>query len=123
MARPKLELDTEMIEKLAAVGCSDKDNAYIMKCSVDTINRRFQEYLDAGRARGRTRLRNKQYEVAMSGNTAMLIWLGKQMLGQSDRQEVKTSGTISSVTEVVIGGYKEIVNEPTNAEQDIPPLT
>ena len=32
-------------------------------------------------------LRRKQYEVAMSGNTSMLIWLGKNILGQRDHVE------------------------------------
>ena len=30
-------------------------------------------------------LREKQWEVAMEGNVQMLIWLGKQHLGQSDK--------------------------------------
>ena len=29
-------------------------------------------------------LQDKQWEVAMEGNVQMLIWLGKQYLGQSD---------------------------------------
>jgi hypothetical protein len=40
--------------------------------------------------RGRTRLRQSlrlaQIKSALSGNAIMLIWLGKQYLGQSDRQ-------------------------------------
>ena len=30
-------------------------------------------------------LEEKQYEVAMEGNVQMLIWLGKQHLGQSEK--------------------------------------
>ena len=30
-------------------------------------------------------LEEKQYEVAMEGNVQMLIWLGKQHLGQTDK--------------------------------------
>ena len=30
-------------------------------------------------------LKNKQWEVAMDGNVQMLIWLGKQHLGQCDK--------------------------------------
>ena len=30
-------------------------------------------------------LRKKQFEMAMDGNVQMLIWLGKQYLGQSDK--------------------------------------
>jgi len=29
-------------------------------------------------------LKEKQWEIAMSGDTKMLIWLGKQHLGQKD---------------------------------------
>ena len=34
-------------------------------------------------------LENRQWEVAMDGNVQMLIWLGKQELGQSDKQEIE----------------------------------
>lgn len=34
-------------------------------------------------------LRRKQIQVAMSGNTTMLIWLGKQILRQSDKHQVR----------------------------------
>jgi len=30
-----------------------------------------------------------QYTAAMEGNTTMLVWLGKQHLGQSDQQSIK----------------------------------
>jgi len=30
-------------------------------------------------------LEDKQWDVAMEGNVQMLIWLGKQYLGQSDK--------------------------------------
>lgn len=36
---------------------------------------------------GKMSLRRKQYEVANAGNVSMLIWLGKQYLGQKDQQE------------------------------------
>ena len=34
---------------------------------------------------GKASLRRKQYEVAMGGNCTMLVWLGKQYLGQTDK--------------------------------------
>jgi len=39
----------------------------------------------------RIKLAQKQYEVAMSGNVTMLIWLGKQYLSQSEKQELSGS--------------------------------
>ena len=37
-----------------------------------------------------TALRQKQFEMAMDGDVRMLIWLGKQYLGQSEKPEVVT---------------------------------
>ena len=34
------------------------------------------------------RLRTMQFKSAQSGSAAMLIWLGKQILGQKDQQEI-----------------------------------
>ncbi len=63
-------------------------------CSHDTLARRFKDELADGRLQGKASLRRKQYEIAMSGNTTMLIWLGKQALGQSDKQEILQTGPI-----------------------------
>lgn len=38
-------------------------------------------------ARGRVSLRRRQYQLADEGDRTMLIWLGKQYLGQSDNPE------------------------------------
>ena len=42
-------------------------------------------------------LRKKQWEVAMDGDVKMLIWLGKQYLGQSESPEVKWENPITGV--------------------------
>lgn len=51
----------------------------------------FSEYKRKRQEPMRINLLKKQYDVAMSGNVSMLIWLGKQHLGQKDKveQEVK----------------------------------
>ena len=36
------------------------------------------------------RLRTMQFKAANSGSGSMLIWLGKQILGQKDQQEIVT---------------------------------
>lgn len=41
-----------------------------------------------GSGAGRVSLRRKQVEEAMKGNATMLVWLGKQILGQTDKQEL-----------------------------------
>lgn len=65
--------------------------------SVDTLARRikdrfgltFAEYKKKKLESIKSNLLKKQYDVAMSGNVTMLIWLGKQYLGQSEKVEEK----------------------------------
>jgi hypothetical protein len=38
-----------------------------------------------GRSQGKIRLRQLQLKAAEKGSAAILIWLGKQMLGQTDQ--------------------------------------
>jgi len=86
--RPKLEIDGDLVEKLAGIGCPNKEIAAIVGCSVDTLDRHFADVIAKGRENGKTRLRKKQIEVALAGNVTMLIFLGKNMLGQADKQEI-----------------------------------
>jgi len=87
VGRPKKELDTDMIEKLASIFCTNEEISTIVGCHPDTLADNFSEYLKKGRDKGKMSLRRMQWEKAQSGNTTMLIWLGKQMLGQKDKIE------------------------------------
>lgn len=60
--------------------------ARIVKCSVDTLERRFADVIKNGQSEGKSSLRREQYQQAMKGNTALLIWLGKIYLGQQEPQ-------------------------------------
>ena len=87
MARPKKDVDAEQVRKLAAIDCSLAEIASVVNCSVDTLERRFAEVIKRGREEGCASLKRKQFEVAQSGNPTMLIWLGKQRLGQKEPQQ------------------------------------
>lgn len=84
MARPLAEVDEIQVEKLAAINCSYDEMAAVLDCDPKTLTNRFSQAIKKGRAHGKMSLKRKQWEVAMSGNVSMLIWLGKQILGQSD---------------------------------------
>ena len=92
--RPRVKLDTAQVEKLAEIQCSLEEMAAVLDCSVSTLQRNFDQAIKRGREQGKTSLRRRQYELAMAGNTAMLIWLGKQYLGQADKQEVAVPGEL-----------------------------
>ena len=83
--RPRIELDTEQIKKLAEIQCTVKEIAYIMGVSTDTITRNYQDAVDTGKETGKMLLRRAQWRKAVEdGNPGMLTWLGRQYLGQSE---------------------------------------
>ena len=80
--RPKLDIDPKMVYKLARLHCTHVEIADILGCSVDTLDNRFGDLIKKGKSETKQALRDKQIEVALSGNHTMLIYLGKIMLGQ-----------------------------------------
>lgn len=100
-----IELDWDQVDTLGRIMCTAEEIAEVLKVSYDTLVRRCRrdknmniaEYLALKRAAGRASLRRSQYKKATDGNTAMLIWLGKQYLGQSDKMQNDTQLTMKDV--------------------------
>lgn len=69
---------------LAQLGCSYKEMADWFQVPEDTLRYNFRPYVEQAREQTKQRLRQAQIKVALGGNVSMLIWLGKNMLGQSD---------------------------------------
>ena len=98
MARPKkYNIDTNEVEKLAGYGCTNIEIANFFGCSSDLIEKSYSEFLTKGRADLKRRLRKAQIDTAVAGNPTMLVWLGKQMLNQTDRQEIEHIRPIEDV--------------------------
>lgn len=75
----------EQVRKMSERGCTNEDMALYIGCSHDTLTRRFASVIKKGRASLRNALRESQIKVAIKqNNPTMLIWLGKQLLGQSN---------------------------------------
>ena len=89
--RPKFKIDYQLVERLARLQCTQEEIASVLGCSVDTLARdgRFCGIYKKGMAHGAICLRRHQWRAAEEGNVTMLIWLGKQYLGQTDRQHIK----------------------------------
>lgn len=86
--RKKIELTEEIkIEKLASYGLTNKEIAEALGYDENTLKRNFEIFLTKGKADLKQRLKKKQISVALGGNVSMLIWLGKQYLGQADKSE------------------------------------
>ena len=98
MARPKkYNIDTEQVEKLASFGCTNIEIGSFFGCSPDLLEKSYSEYLTKGRDKGKIRLRQLQWKAAEVGSHTMLIWLGKQILNQSDKQELELTKPISEI--------------------------
>ena len=86
MARKIISIENQ-IQKLATYGLTNIEIAEATGFDDSTLKRKFENFLIKGRAILKKRLKRKQIEVAMNGNVVMLIWLGKQYLGQADKIE------------------------------------
>ena len=106
--RPEAALDWEQIGKLLEAGCKTVDIAAQFGVNRSTLYKRcridnkvtFSAFSQQKGARGDNLLRAAQFKKAMDGNTTMQIWLGKQRLGQADKQEItgKEGGPIVFVS-------------------------
>jgi len=86
--RPRVEVNPNTVERLAAILCTVQEIAAVCGCSKDTLERNFAAVIKRGREAGKASLRRAQWKAAQKGNPTMLIWLGKQYLGQRDRPEL-----------------------------------
>lgn len=95
----KLKPDDETLKTLANLGkmqCTTKECAAFLEVSEPTFFeflKRFkeaEEALERGKENGKSSLRRLQFKSAQDGNVTMQIWLGKQLLGQKDKQEVSS---------------------------------
>lgn len=93
MARPKIEIDQKQFEALCKIQCTLEEVADYFDCSDTTIHRwckktykkSFEDIYKKKSAGGRRSLRRIQWEAAQNGDKTMMIWLGRQWLGQTDK--------------------------------------
>lgn len=90
MGRPPKEIDYEKLEALAGIQCTNEEMAAVLGIHKDTFYDRmkndsdFSDCVKRGKESGKASLRRMQWKAAQKGSAAMLIWLGKQILGQRE---------------------------------------
>ena len=95
--KPRIQIDKAELEKWARAGATQVEIAARLGVCTRTLERRLKEkeYRDClpkAEAELKISLRTKQIQLALAGNPAMLIWLGKQYLGQKDKWETENVG-------------------------------
>src|SRR3954462_7417794 len=100
-------IDMAELEKLCAMQCTDEEIAAWFGVTRKTIMRRrkvakFAELMERGKAKGRISVRRMQMKLLEQGNATMGVWLGKQILGQTDEVRHELNGNISTVLSVIL---------------------
>lgn len=101
------EIDEEKLRLLASFGLTLPELSAVLEADPTTISKRYHDALEDGWALRNGSLRRKQFELAMKGNVTMLIWLGKNCLGQTDKiihAGDRNSPLQVSVLDEIIGG-------------------
>ena len=90
---PEKLIDYKQLEKLCAIQCTGEECASLLNCSYEHLNNKlkdaghggFLDFFKKHSATGKASLRRRQYKAAVEdGNVPMMIWLGKQYLGQKE---------------------------------------
>lgn len=112
-----IKIDWNKVDTYLMAGADGLEIAAMLGVHYNTLSSKckkekkcdFCAYKQEKRAKGNSLLRAKQYDIAMQGDRSMLIWLGKNRLGQSDKKEVisenKTIQTydLSNLTDEELG--------------------
>lgn len=119
MGRPKANIDWHKVDNLLKAQCDGVGIAGILGVSPDTLYRAcqdehnigFADYSAQRKSEGKELLRAKQFDSAMSGDKTMLVWLGKQYLGQRDKTENENKNT--DVQQIIVKSQDEadLINE------------
>jgi hypothetical protein len=85
LRKGKVVISEEEVRMLAKLYCPSKEIAKYFGISYQQIISHFGTFIEEEQVKTKQKLRAKQLEEAYNGNTTLLIWLGKQMLGQTDQ--------------------------------------
>ena len=101
---------------LASFGCSFLEIAKYFAADEAVIRKQFREDYDQGRQDMKVKLRQAQWKGALEhGNTSLLIFLGKNYLGQSDKTDLEAANNLESVLKSC--GYEHVDQTGSKSEE------
>lgn len=91
--RPNTPIDWDIVDRALNIQCTGEEIAGMLNINYSTLERackelhkrNFADYSKEKRAGGKASLRRMQWKRAEAGSDTMLIWLGKNTLGQVDK--------------------------------------
>ena len=91
IGRKKTVIPEEQVAELSKLHCTNQEMADFFDVPLQTFVDNFRDIITKGRLQTNQRLRQAQLKLALNGDRSMLIWLGKNILGQSDQPINKDS--------------------------------
>jgi len=85
VGRNKTVIPEQEFEKLAELHCTWQEISDWYRVPVSTLRDNFADLYEKGTTATKQRLRKAQLKLALSGDRTMLIWLGKNILGQMEQ--------------------------------------
>ena len=95
------DIPPEKVKMLASFGCTYIEIGKYFGCSEKVIRERYRKEYEMGREEMKLTLRQLQWKHAQNGNTALLIFLGKNFLQQTDKNQVDMTGNLETVLKEV----------------------
>jgi len=100
VGRNKTVIPEEQVAQLAQYHCTNKEMADFFDVPLQTFVDNFRDIITKNRIITKQRLRKAQLDLALNKHDrVMLIWLGKQMLGQKESPVSSDTNTILPWTE------------------------
>lgn len=104
-SKPLSDSEFQQIIGMIEIACTRDEICSVLDMSDDTLNRRLKDRGEVNFAALHKKhsgvcnssLRRLQWEGAKKGNVTMLIWLGKQWLGQTDKVENNGPGVTVNI--------------------------
>lgn len=115
-------VDWKRVDELLMAGCNGTEICPHFDMHHDTFYRKVEEkfgisftaYSALKKNKGDSLLREKQFEKALQGDNTMMVWLGKNRLGQKDTHDAPTVPNHNDLKELI----KEIKSSmDTNADK------
>ena len=112
----KHDIPADKVKLLASFGCSYIEIGKYFGCSEGVIRKRFKTEYEQGREEMKLSLRQMQWKNAQQGNTALLIFLGKNFLNQTDKSQVDHTNNLELVLKEV-GFQGNPMDDKTDSQQ------
>lgn len=104
-------IDPIEVQKLASLGMKNSEIADWFDIDDSTLSYNFKQYITKGKLNLIRSLRQAQIQTALNGNPALLIWLGRNLLGQSENPNTTDQNQILPYSDDDSGIIEEDVKD------------